>query len=62
MKVLVACEESQRVFTAFRECGHFAYLSVLKYCSVVPIGILVVICRQVLEDNSWDLIDKQWSI
>lgn len=25
MKVLVACEESQRVCTAFREKGHEAY-------------------------------------
>lgn len=25
MKVLVACEESQRVCTAFRELGHEAY-------------------------------------
>lgn len=25
MKVLVACEESQRVCTAFREIGHEAY-------------------------------------
>ena len=25
MKILVACEESQRVCIAFRDCGHEAY-------------------------------------
>lgn len=25
MNVLIACEESQRVCTAFRECGHEAF-------------------------------------
>lgn len=29
MKVLVACEESQRVCTAFRERGHEAYSSTI---------------------------------
>lgn len=31
MKVLVACEESQRVCTAFRDLGHEAYS-----CDIVP--------------------------
>ena len=33
MKVLVACEESQRVCTAFREKGHEAYSCDLQPCS-----------------------------
>lgn len=33
MKVLVACEESQRVCTAFRELGHEAYSCDIQDCS-----------------------------
>ncbi len=33
MKVLVACEESQRVCTAFRELGHEAYSCDIQECS-----------------------------
>ena len=33
MKVLVACEESQRVCTAFRERGHEAYSCDIQDCS-----------------------------
>lgn len=33
MKLLVACEESQRVCTAFREKGHEAYSCDLQACS-----------------------------
>lgn len=33
MKVLVACEESQRVCTAFREKGHEAYSCDIQVCS-----------------------------
>ena len=33
MKVLVACEESQRVCTAFRERGHEAYSCDIQECS-----------------------------
>ena len=33
MKVLVACEESQRVCIAFRERGHEAYSCDLQECS-----------------------------
>ena len=33
MKILIACEESQRVCTAFREKGHEAYsCDILTYC------------------------------
>ncbi len=33
MKVLIACEESQRVCTAFREAGHEAYSCDIEFCS-----------------------------
>lgn len=33
MKVLVACEESQRVCKAFRERGHEAYSNDIQKCS-----------------------------
>ena len=33
MKILVACEESQRVCTAFREKGHEAYSCDIEFCS-----------------------------
>jgi hypothetical protein len=33
LKVLVACEESQRVCTAFRERGHEAYSCDIQECS-----------------------------
>lgn len=33
MKVLVACEESQRVCTAFRKLGHEAYSCDIQECS-----------------------------
>ena len=33
MKILVACEESQRVCTAFRELGHEAYSCDIQKCS-----------------------------
>lgn len=33
MKVLIACEESQRVCTAFRELGHEAYSCDIQECS-----------------------------
>ena len=39
MRVLVACEESQRVCTAFRELGHEAYSCDLVECSAgIPSG------------------------
>lgn len=33
MKVLIACEESQAVCTAFRELGHEAYSCDIQECS-----------------------------
>lgn len=34
MKVLIACEESQRVCTAFRERGHEAYSCDIQHCAL----------------------------
>lgn len=45
MKVLVACEESQRVCMAFREKGHEAYSCDIMDCSGgIPSGTLKVMC------------------
>ena len=33
MKILVACEESQRVCLAFREKGHEAYSCDIEFCA-----------------------------
>ncbi len=33
MKILIACEESQRVCTAMREAGHEAYSCDIVFCS-----------------------------
>lgn len=55
MRVLVACEESQRVCTAFRELGHEAYS-----CDILPCSgghpewhIMDDVARHL---NGWDLI------
>lgn len=42
MKVLVACEESQRVCTAFRAKGHEAYSCDIEICSDIRNGIFVM--------------------
>ena len=62
MKVLVACEESQRVMSAFRELGHNAFSCDLKDCSGgYPQYHFKADCKSVIESNSWDLImAKQW--
>lgn len=57
MKVLVACEESQRVCTAFREKGHEAYSCDVVDCSgghpetarlrsQTPLGVAVAMAEQ----------------
>lgn len=57
MKVLVACEESQRVTIAFRDYGHRAYSCDLKDCSGGhPEWHIKGDCMEVIENNSWDLI------
>ena len=72
MKVLVACEESQRVCIAFRECGHEAYSCDIIECSgghpewhimqdVLPLlngncGFETMDGRTHKIDGKWDLI------
>lgn len=57
MRVLVACEESQRVTLAFRSFGHQAFSCDLKDCSGgFPEYHIKGDCLAVIESNSWDLI------
>ncbi len=57
MRVLVACEESQRVCGAFRAKGHLAYSCDLQDCSGGhPEWHIKGDCKAVIEHNSWDLI------
>lgn len=57
MKVLVACEESQRVCIAFRKRGHEAFSADIKDCSGGhPEWHIKGDCWDVIEHNSWDLI------
>lgn len=57
MRVLVACEESQRVTIAFRERGHLAFSCDLKDCSGgFPEWHIKSDCFSVIEHNCWDLI------
>jgi len=57
MKVLVACEESQRVMIEFRNRGHIAFSCDLKECSGgFPQYHIKGDCKSVIESSSWDLI------
>ncbi|MBO4940309.1 MAG: DNA cytosine methyltransferase [Clostridia bacterium] len=57
MRVLVACEESQRVCMAFREKGHIAFSCDLKDCSGGFSQYHIKgDCWSVIENHSWDLI------
>lgn len=70
MKVLVACEESQRVCIAFREKGHEAYSCDVEYCSgghpewhirtdvlrVLNGGVFVTEDDELHNIDKWDLI------
>ena len=57
MRVLVACEESQRVTIEFRKIGHEAFSCDLKDCSGGHDEWHIKgDARQVIEHNSWDLI------
>ena len=71
MKVLVACEESQRVCTAFREKGHEAYSCDLQRCSgghpewhimqdVIP--LLNGKCSFKTMDGTEHSIDGKWDL
>lgn len=71
MKVLVACEESQRVCTAFRGLGHEAYSCDLEECSgghpewhinsdVIP--LLNGRCSFITADGISHFIDSSWDL
>lgn len=71
MKVLVACEESQRVCMAFREKGHEAYSCDIIECSgghpewhiqgdVLP--ILNGCCQFTTQDGEKHELDKRWDL
>lgn len=71
MKVLVACEESQRVCTAFRELGHEAYSCDIQECSgghpewhilgdVLP--LINGKCEFVTMDGITHRIDIRWDL
>lgn len=71
MKILVACEESQRVCTAFRELGHEAYSCDIQKCSgghsefhilgdVIP--LLNGNCNFQTEDGTEHKITGKWDL
>lgn len=71
MKVLVACEESQRVCTAFRELGHNAYSCDIQECSGghpewhIHGDVLPLIngnCEFVTMDGTAHKIDGKWDL
>lgn len=71
MKVLVACEESQRVCTAFRELGHEAYSCDIQECSGghpewhIQGDVLPMIngrCCFFTEDGTPHYIEEKWDL
>lgn len=71
MKVLVACEESQRVCTAFRELGHEAYSCDIQECSGgqpewhIQGDVLPLIngrCCFFTEDGTPHYIEEKWDL
>ena len=71
MRVLVACEESQRVCTAFRKKGHEAYSCDIVSCSgghpewhikgdVLP--LLDGCCRFITQDGTEHYVNGQWDL
>lgn len=57
MRVLVACEESQKVCKAFRERGHEAYSNDLLQCSGGhPEWHILMDCIEAICYRRWDLI------
>lgn len=71
LRVLVACEESQRVCIAFRDRGHDAYSCDVQECSgghpewhikgdVLP--LLNGDCNFITQDGHWIYIDGKWDI
>ena len=71
MKVLVACEESQRVCCAFRELGHEAYSCDIEPCSGghpewhIQQDVLPLIngrCSFKTMDGEWHEIPEKWDL
>lgn len=71
IKILVACEESQRVCTAFREKGHEAYSADIQECSGghpewhILGDVLLLIngnCEFVTMDGTTHKIDGAWDM
>lgn len=71
MKVLVACEESQRVCTAFRERGHEAYSCDILECSGGhqewhikgdALRLINGFCRFTTQDGEDHEINSKWDI
>lgn len=71
MKVLVACEESQRVCIAFREKGHEAYSCDLQECSGEHpewhingdcLSLLNGNCEFTTQDGTRHNIDSKWDL
>lgn len=71
MKILIACEESQTVCTAFREKGHEAYSCDIQECSgghpewhihedVIP--ILNGYCEFNLQNGESAMVDGKWDM
>lgn len=59
MKVLVACEESQRVCQAFRERGHEAYsCDIQEPSGGHPEWHILGDCMEVIDGGGWL---KQWT-
>lgn len=71
MKILVACEESQRVCIEFRKLGHEAYSCDIQYCSGGHpewhingdvLNILNGNCNFITSDNLKHYIDGRWDL
>lgn len=71
MKVLVACEESQRVCTAFRELGHEAYSCDVQECSGgrpewhIQGDVLPLIdgrCAFFTSDGAYHAVESRWDL
>lgn len=71
MKVLVACEESQRVCMSFRERGHEAYSCDIQECSGGhpewhicgdALGLVNGRCGFFTEDGTYHSVDGKWDL
>lgn len=71
MKVLVACEESQVVCSAFRAKGHEAYSCDLQPCSGGhpewhiqddALNVINGFCFFMTSDNQWHYINSKWDL